>query len=38
LDLTSLQAAVDALLKASRIDIYGVGASGLVGQRAALSG
>ena len=32
LDLTSLQAAIDALTGASRIDIYGVGASGLVGQ------
>ena len=31
LDLDALQAAIDALLKASRIDIYGVGASGLVG-------
>src|ERR671917_1899436 len=31
LDLKSLQAAIDALLGASRIDIYGVGASGLVG-------
>jgi DNA-binding MurR/RpiR family transcriptional regulator len=32
LDLKSLQAAIDALASASRIDIYGVGASGLVGQ------
>jgi DNA-binding MurR/RpiR family transcriptional regulator len=32
LDLKSLQAAIDALVGASRIDIYGVGASGLVGQ------
>lgn len=32
LDLTSLKAAIDALLGAGRIDIYGVGASGLVGQ------
>ena len=32
LDLKSLQAAIDALADASRIDIYGVGASGLVGQ------
>lgn len=32
LDLTALQAAIDAVLDASRIDIYGVGASGLVGQ------
>ena len=32
LDLKSLQAAIDALAGASRIDIYGVGASGLVGQ------
>jgi len=31
LDLGSLKAAIDALLRASRIDIYGVGASGLVG-------
>ena len=31
LDLNSLQGAIDALLKASRIDIYGGGASGLVG-------
>src|ERR671917_575414 len=32
LDLKSLQGAIDALAGASRIDIYGVGASGLVGQ------
>ncbi|MER5813385.1 MurR/RpiR family transcriptional regulator [Streptomyces sp. NPDC002033] len=32
LDLTQLAAAVDALATARRIDIYGVGASGLVGQ------
>ena len=31
LDLNSLEAAITALLKASRVDIYGVGASGLVG-------
>ena len=31
LDLKSLQAAIDALASASRIDIYGAGASGLVG-------
>ena len=31
LDLNALKGAIDALLSASRIDIYGVGASGLVG-------
>lgn len=31
LDLNALKGAIDALLNASRIDIYGVGASGLVG-------
>jgi DNA-binding MurR/RpiR family transcriptional regulator len=31
LDLGALKAAIDAVLKASRIDVYGVGASGLVG-------
>ena len=32
LDLAALEAAINALMRASRIDIYGVGASGLVGQ------
>ena len=32
LDVTVLQKAVDAVVAASRIDIYGMGASGLVGQ------
>ncbi|SEQ16264.1 DNA-binding transcriptional regulator, MurR/RpiR family, contains HTH and SIS domains [Microlunatus flavus] len=32
IDVKALQAAVDAVVKARRVDVYGVGASGLVGQ------